>query len=588
MGRRATMGSRGARRFGVSSGAYTTVRQRIGAVVGAGVLSAGVVGTVGAEPAAAATTGWVRPVNGDVVLAFEAPSSPFGAGHRGVDLAADPDTEVHAAGAGTVEYAGAVAGALHVVVRHDNGWRTSYSFVDDVRVRRGGRVAAGDVVATCCAPDTGANDDDDEHRGVVHVGLRIGDDYADPMLLFAPDDLTELVRLAPPAGAEWPGEHRAMLQTLAELPGVRGLVDLAASGEAALDEFAAVLAAGAGQLADLDAILRAVAPLDPGFFDLGPGLTIDLLRGVTAYVEQRRRCETSPPPLGAIHGSGNRLMFVAGINSHRTETGASNAFPPERLGYDAVDVRWYSYSSSGAPSSAVATSGSHSGAYVAEDTHAPIRDSARNLGEQLRAMQREQPGRSVDLVAHSQGGLVVQTFLQLYYEPGDPTLPPLGTVVTLASPHQGAPSATSATAIARMPGGASALDIVPGLPPASAPSVADLAETSALLHDLDATRLPPGLDVVSIGAPLDWVAPRGSTELDGAESVTVNPDSILGQHSAITTDDDALLAVRNALVGRPPPCISLAASLLATVVGERIAYVERAPGALVDSALSLV
>lgn len=571
MGRRATTGSRGACRFGASSGVCATVCLWIAAVMGAGVI-----GTAAAEPAAAETTGWVRPVTGEVVQSFEAPGSRFGAGHRGVDLAAAPGTAVRAAGAGTVEYAGPVAGALHVVIRHDNGWRTSYSFVEAVQVRRGRRVDAGDVVATCCARDgTGAGD---EHRGVVHFGLRIGDDYADPMLLFGPADLTALVRLAPPSGREWPGEHRALLQMLADLPGVRSVVDLAASGGAALDEFAAVLAVGAGQLADLDAVLRAIAPFDLGLLDLGPGLTIDLLRGVTTYVEQRRRCDTAPPPLGTIHGSGNRLMFVAGINSQRSETGASNEFPPERLGYDPEDVQWFSY----------AAPGSASQAYAPEATYAPIRDSARNLGEQLRAMQRAQPGRSVDLVAHSQGGLVVQTFLQLYYEPGDPTLPPLGTVVTLASPHQGAPSATSAAAIGALPGGEAALAAVPGLPPAAAPSVADLAETSALLQRLDETRLPPGLDVVAIGAPLDWVVPHGATELDGGESVTVNPDAILGQHSALTSDETALIAVRNAIVGRPPPCISLADSLLATVVGERIAYVERAPGALVDSALSLV
>jgi hypothetical protein len=39
----------------------------------------------------------------------------------------------------------------------------------------------------------------------------------------------------------------------------------------------------------------------------------------------------------------------------------------------------------------------------------------------------------VDLIRHSQGGVVIATFLT-HYDPGDPTLPPLGTVITLSSP----------------------------------------------------------------------------------------------------------------------------------------------------------
>ena len=85
------------------------------------------------------------------------------------------------------------------------------------------------------------------------------------------------------------------------------------------------------------------------------------------------------------------------------------------------------------------------GAYDADDTYGrPARAPARRLGEQLAAMHARQPGREVDLIAHSQGGVVVDVFLQHVYDAADPTYPPLGTVVTLSSPHEGAPLATVA------------------------------------------------------------------------------------------------------------------------------------------------
>src|SRR6185312_12906948 len=135
--------------------------------------------------------GWLRPVDGAVVHPFEAPASVYGAGHRGADLAATPGTAVLAANDGVVSFAGSVAGTLHVTITHAGGLRTSYSFLASVAVRRGQSVARGDVVGT--AGGTGP-----DHDGtVLHLGLRVGDRYVDPMQLFHPSDLTKLVHLVP-------------------------------------------------------------------------------------------------------------------------------------------------------------------------------------------------------------------------------------------------------------------------------------------------------------------------------------------------------------------------------------------------------
>ncbi len=138
---------------------------------------------------------WTRPVDGPVVRAFEAPRTPYGPGHRGVDFAAAPGTPVVAAGPGSVVFAGRIGPSSHVVVLHpQSGWRTGYSFLASVAVHYGEVVRAGTVLGT-----TGGTGDG--HDGtVLHFSLRIGDEYVDPMLLFRPIDLATVVHLAPTAG----------------------------------------------------------------------------------------------------------------------------------------------------------------------------------------------------------------------------------------------------------------------------------------------------------------------------------------------------------------------------------------------------
>jgi len=60
-----------------------------------------------------------------VLRHFAPPSLPWLSGHRGVDLAAEPGTQIHAAGAGRVGYAGDVAGRGVVTILHEGGLRTT-------------------------------------------------------------------------------------------------------------------------------------------------------------------------------------------------------------------------------------------------------------------------------------------------------------------------------------------------------------------------------------------------------------------------------------------------------------------------------
>ena len=112
-----------------------------------------------------------------VLRGFQPPATRYGAGHLGVDLAASG--VVRSAGAGTVTFAGSVAGRGVVVVLHPDGIRTEYEPLRPA-VPRGRQVAAGDVLGTLAGVHQGCP------GPCLHWGARRGDAYLDPLGLLRP------------------------------------------------------------------------------------------------------------------------------------------------------------------------------------------------------------------------------------------------------------------------------------------------------------------------------------------------------------------------------------------------------------------
>jgi len=129
------------------------------------------------------------PVDAPIVDHFRPPASPYGPGNRGIDYATAEGSLVRASADGEVVLAGQVGGRLHVVVRHDDGVRTSYSFLAAVSVHRGQQVRAGDEVGTA--------------GPTLHFGARRGEAYIDPLTLFGPAGETR-VHLVPDEAARAP------------------------------------------------------------------------------------------------------------------------------------------------------------------------------------------------------------------------------------------------------------------------------------------------------------------------------------------------------------------------------------------------
>ena len=136
----------------------------------------------GAGPAHAAGEAppdWGWPLAGKprVVRAFDPPVQRWAAGHRGVDLLARDGVVVRAAGAGSVTFAGPLAGRGVVVVTHGDGSRTTYEPVT-ATVTRGDRVRAGDALGRLSAASSHCLP-----LACLHWGRLRGDVYLDPMLL---------------------------------------------------------------------------------------------------------------------------------------------------------------------------------------------------------------------------------------------------------------------------------------------------------------------------------------------------------------------------------------------------------------------
>ena len=121
------------------------------------------------QPAAAmASPCWRTPVTGSVMDPFRPPSCPYCAGHRGIEYRVAPATPVRAVAAGVVTYSGMIAGVMYVVVRHANGWKTTYGKLTSSSLQRGDRVVARSQIGRAA--------------GRVYFGLRISDEYRDPAL----------------------------------------------------------------------------------------------------------------------------------------------------------------------------------------------------------------------------------------------------------------------------------------------------------------------------------------------------------------------------------------------------------------------
>ena len=519
------------------------------------VVLATLVALVAAAPSRAGAAGpaavtYRPPVDAPVVDAFRPPAQNWNAGNRGLEYATVPGTAVAASAGGEVVFAGPVAGGLHVVVLHDDGLRTSYSFLDSIAVRRGDTVRQGQTLGTA--------------KDRFHFGVRAGDAYLDPAKLFGggppevhlvPDELRR-----PQAEAQ----ERAGLARMFQGWASRAVAGGAAAYTWAKDRIGEEIAA------DLDEIRGAIH-----FAKEHQPLTHASRFAAAAYDwwQARDTCTQATVPTPRLQER-RLLVKVAGLGSSSGHDSVDDV-GTAALGYAAADVVRYSYRGGTTAENP----------YVAGDTTADIQQSAKHLRELLQRLQAQHPGVPIDIIAHSQGGIVARTALTDEVDAADPRLPAVKSLITLSSPHQGAPVATLATMAGHTTIGEqveTALHrALPDMIDPRATSVTQLAEQSDFMLQLNRRPLPPGVHVTSIGAREDWMVPAGVTKLDGARNVTVSAPGHVTEHSAMPRAPQTQREIALGLAGMEPSCQSLGDALADAAVTELIRGVETTAGAAV-------
>lgn len=107
---------------------------------------------------------------------FQPPAQRWLSGHRGVDLTVDWDGQVRAPADGKVSHVGTVVDRNTITIDHGDGLRSSFEPLDS-DLKRGDRVHKGQVIGVL----QNGNHCMFSIRACVHWGVRLGDDYVNPL-----------------------------------------------------------------------------------------------------------------------------------------------------------------------------------------------------------------------------------------------------------------------------------------------------------------------------------------------------------------------------------------------------------------------
>jgi pimeloyl-ACP methyl ester carboxylesterase len=506
-----------------------------------------------AADVATSTLDYQPPVDAPVIDHFRPPPARWAAGNRGIDYGTVPRAPVHAAEEGLVEFAGQVGGTLHVVVRHPDGLRTSYSFLASIAVVEGQQVSRGTIVGTA---DTS-----------LHFGVRSGDTYIDPELVLRGAAFS--VHLVPSEG-----------QTEAQ----RRL------GEMLQDAFDDELLTpeGGGVGASVSAWLRSTA--DPAqivrlavHYSAAMSVPVHLAGVADAtwrWYRTQGHCTRSSAVSTVLQAdtSSHLVVLVAGFGSASTPGSGVDGVDLASAGISADRVMRFSYRGGKTPTSTGAVFTSlDTTTYTSLDSQASLEDVSSRLADGIAAVAAANPGAPIDVIGHSQGGVVALRGLQIAHDRGQ--LPDGVHLVTIASPHQGDTIATGADLLSRDPlkelvldGAELGLDqLADGVHDGG--SARDLSLASPFMDRYHEEGVPDGVFALSIGGRWDPVVPARDTWLPGAAHITIDAGG-LGAHGALPGAPLVTTQVALAIRSAPPTCEGLADAVTDHVASDLVATSE--------------
>lgn len=513
------------------------------------------------------------PVSGPLTKKFEAPSTPYSSGHRGIDFAVGVGTPVRASADGVVTFSGPVGGAgLFVSIDHGAGLVTTYSFLSATEVSKGARVKRGQLVGS-----SGLGHPDDP-TPALHFGAKLEGRYIDPAALLLSDleDISDFLALAPIAPSDPAGETPAGLD-----------------GPAAGSSVQQVSKPGDGLVAKGMRWIKGRLSTIAGAFELAASYA----KGAVEQLACSNSGGVTPPDIPSTQAfhkgeaapsppNSNIVVAVAGIGSATSVTAggdiSSNASMYNSdlasLGFDEASIFHFSYRGT-----AFKTRDDRyrfHEPYAKQDTFLSIRYSAFLLAQQIERIHKLHPNKTIDLVAHSQGGLVAQYYLSWFYRPDLPGGPRIGSFISIATPHHGADAAQFHRRLTTSEGGLLLLDgwdtiaASTGLPKPDSPSVLEMDESSVFIRQLNENWRPEKVPTTAIAATFDLVVTPQHSRLPSANNYTADlpmaPSSLFLAHSAVVEAPDTKAILYNALAGRPSACTSLRNAVADHTVGRVI------------------
>lgn len=515
------------------------LRAAVAIAVGSSIL-------VGAAPAAATASradppppvAYAPPVDAPVSDPFRPPSTPYGPGNRGIEFATSPGTEVLAAADGDVVFAGVVAGRRWVTIRHADGVRTTYGPLLDIDVSIGEHVTGGASIGSAA--------------GALMFTARVGDAYVDPASLF--DGGPPRVRLIPE-----PLDVRRFRFS---------------GGGLSIPVADAVLSALEWEWRHVEVMPKlALAKTASDLVVNGAG-------ALQTWNDERSRCTpavwTPPRP------TERRFALLVGGLGSSTNSAAIADVDADALGYRAGDVVRFSYAGGRVPSAGDVSDELARlpvSEYGPRDTTGDLRAAGHRLAELVVDMAAAvPPGAPIDLLAHSQGGLVARAALREIASAHPEVLDHVRLVVTLATPHNGADLAALVRAADANPIDPGVFDLVRGaidLPiDPDDPVVAQLAPGSAFLRELADAPVPDGVQFVSVAARGDPVVPSTRAHFDAATANVVVGLDGAAAHDQLPGTGAANREIALAIAGLGPTCESPVDAVVDSTEGTLIENAE--------------
>jgi hypothetical protein len=229
----------------------------------------------------------------------------------------------------------------------------------------------------------------------------------------------------------------------------------------------------------------------------------------------------------------NRAVFVPGINTYA----GSGHFPMDvdykTLGYEKAQINFFSYKNKKLDQD-----------YIISDTYGSTKDFAIDLFKQLEHLA---PSTQIDLIAHSQGGVVVKEFLQNHYK-GSVLEGKIDHIVMFSAPLEGTPFAGLRQSKALK----SVLDKIPS----KFLDSDSLKQMTEFESQITSSTLPKEIEYLSIGSNFDFVVPATNTGFNAKKSTNISVNAgVLNGHSAIKTDGFATESAMAFLSNQTLPCL---------------------------------